>query len=274
MYQSAPSGPATIPNGALPSGSSNALVAPSTAIRPIRSSPLRVNHSAPSRPAAMIEGWLPADRGRDLTGRDHLGDLPAVHERRPQRPVRPRRQRVRAAIPSPPSRRDCIAGELVEPGGEDDRLQRFGVGSRRLVRTSEPPHVARNAKPCGNSSPRTRIVPASSGSSSGSMSHAGASHVASVGEDVAIARQVVGDAELEPAPALPVADGPQPGRAAAFRDGSRLCLGQVLDLELEEKTHRGSVAPVTYFPHSTVGLLDLRPSNPSLARRRLWRRLR
>ena len=99
VNQSAWSGPTAIPNGALPSGSSNALVSPSTVIRPIRSSPLRVNHSAPSLPATMIDGLLPGAPRSCSVGLPvdaHARDLPRVHERHPQRPVRPRGQRVRS----------------------------------------------------------------------------------------------------------------------------------------------------------------------------------
>jgi hypothetical protein len=45
-----------MPNGPLSSGNSNALNSPAVVIRPIRSSPVRVNHMAPSGPAVMIDG--------------------------------------------------------------------------------------------------------------------------------------------------------------------------------------------------------------------------
>jgi len=45
-----------MPNGALPLANSNVFCSPSVPMRPMRSSPARVNHSAPSGPAAMIDG--------------------------------------------------------------------------------------------------------------------------------------------------------------------------------------------------------------------------
>ena len=48
-----------MPYGALPSANSNAVNSPAVLIRPMRSSPLRVNHIAPSGPAVMIDGRRP-----------------------------------------------------------------------------------------------------------------------------------------------------------------------------------------------------------------------
>ena len=56
VNHSAPSGPATMPNGALPAGSANDVVSPAVVMRPIRSSPARVNHSAPSGARVISDG--------------------------------------------------------------------------------------------------------------------------------------------------------------------------------------------------------------------------
>ena len=56
VNHSAPSAPAVMPNGPLPSANPNSANSPAIVIRPIRSSPVRVNHIAPSGPAVMIDG--------------------------------------------------------------------------------------------------------------------------------------------------------------------------------------------------------------------------
>ncbi len=56
VNHSAPSAPAVMPNGPLPSCNWNAVNSPAVVIRPMRSSPVRVNHIAPSGPAVMIDG--------------------------------------------------------------------------------------------------------------------------------------------------------------------------------------------------------------------------
>lgn len=56
MNHSAPSGPAVMPNGALPPANSNSDSSPDMVMRPMRSSPLRVNHIAPSGPAVITDG--------------------------------------------------------------------------------------------------------------------------------------------------------------------------------------------------------------------------
>ena len=97
VNQSAPSGPATMPNGLLPGGNANDVASPGgrDATDPIvaraREPQCPVARRGDQRRArAGSVERVHVDRAVDADARD----LAAVHERHPERVVRPRRQRV------------------------------------------------------------------------------------------------------------------------------------------------------------------------------------